>query len=107
LLGRGERSYRVSPSNHITGKDEAARAAQRLVRSNFGAQTSKRIENHTSDSDCPRRSSCSVLAFVGSPELSLSLHQHKISNDMLTAITGNKRYQMEYVSESDGAAAER
>jgi hypothetical protein len=32
----------------------------------------------------------------------LSLHQHKISNDMLTAITGNKRHQMEYVSESYG-----
>jgi hypothetical protein len=32
----------------------------------------------------------------------LSLHQCKISNDMLTAITGNKRHQMEFVSESYG-----
>jgi hypothetical protein len=62
----------------------------------------KIIENHTLDLIATRRSSCSVLAFCGSPELSLSLHQHKISNDMLTAITGNKRHQMEYVSESYG-----
>jgi hypothetical protein len=62
----------------------------------------KIIENHTLNLIATRRSSCSVLAFCGSPELSLSLHQHKISNDMLTAITGNKRHQMEYVSESYG-----
>jgi ABC-type multidrug transport system fused ATPase/permease subunit len=62
----------------------------------------KIIENHTLNLIATRRSSCSVLAFCGSPVLSLSLHQHKISNDMLTAITGNKRHQMEYVSESYG-----
>jgi hypothetical protein len=32
----------------------------------------------------------------------LRLHQQNIPNDMLTAITGNKRHQMEYASESDG-----
>jgi hypothetical protein len=70
-----------------------------LVRSTSAAQ---KIEVHTLNLIDTRRSSCSLLAFCGSPELSLSLHQHKISNDMLTVITGNKRHQMEYVSESYG-----
>jgi hypothetical protein len=98
---------------YITDKDEAANEQFRnevkhtaLYRS--GAihfcrpDLENIIENHTLDLIATRRSSCSVLAFCGSPELSLSLHQCKISNDMLTAITGNKRHQMEFVSESYG-----
>lgn len=60
------------------------------------------IENHTLDLIGTRRSSSSVLAFCGSPVLSQKLHQQKISNDMLTAITGNKKHQMVFVSESYG-----
>jgi hypothetical protein len=98
---------------YITDKDEAANeqlrrdmestAVYQSAAIHFGRpDLEKIIENHTLDLIATRRSSCSVLAFCGSPELSLSLHQHKISNDMLTAITGNKRHQMEYVSESYG-----
>jgi ABC-type multidrug transport system fused ATPase/permease subunit len=98
---------------YITDKDEAANEQLRrdmestaIYQSgaiHFGRpDLEKIIENHTLNLIATRRSSCSVLAFCGSPELSLNLHQHKISNDMLTAITGNKRHQMEYVSESYG-----
>jgi uncharacterized membrane protein len=98
---------------YITDKDEAANEQLRREIENTAVYRSgaihfgrpdleKIIENHTLDLIATRRSSCSVLAFCGSPELSMSLHQHKISNDMLTAITGNKRHQMEYVSESYG-----
>jgi hypothetical protein len=98
---------------YITDKDEAANEQLRRQLENTAVYQSgaihfgrpdleKIIEDHTLNLIATRRSSCSVLAFCGSPELSLSLHQHKISNDMLTAITGNKRHQMEYVSESYG-----
>jgi hypothetical protein len=98
---------------YITDKDEAANEQLRREMENTAVYQSgaihfgrpdleKIIENHTLNLIATRRSSCSVLAFCGSPEVSLSLHQHKISNDMLTAITGNKRHQMEYVSESYG-----
>jgi hypothetical protein len=98
---------------YITDKDEVANeqlrreiqdtAVYQSGAIHFGRpDLEKIIENHTLNLIATRRSSCSVLAFCGSPELSLSLHQHKISNDMLTAITGNKRHQMEYVSESYG-----
>lgn len=60
------------------------------------------IENHTLDLIATRRSSCSVLSFCGSPELSQKLHHFKISNDMLAVMTGNRKHQMEYVSESYG-----
>jgi hypothetical protein len=98
---------------YITDKDEAANEQLRRDMENTAVYESgaihfgrpdleKIIENHTLNLIATRRSSCSVLAFCGSPELSLNLHQYKISNDMLTAITGNKRHQMEYVSESYG-----
>jgi hypothetical protein len=98
---------------YITDKDEVANEQLRREIENtavyqsgaihFGRPNLETIiENHTLNLIATRRSSCSVLAFCGSPELSLNLHQHKISNDMLTAITGNKRHQMEYVSESYG-----
>jgi predicted ferric reductase len=60
------------------------------------------IEDHSLELICKRRSSYSLLAFCGSPQLAQDLHHCKISNDMLTAITGNKKHQMEFVSESYG-----
>jgi hypothetical protein len=62
----------------------------------------KVIEDHTIDMICSKRNSYSLLAFCGSPSLGREIHHHKISNDMMTAITGNKRHQMEFVSESYG-----
>jgi hypothetical protein len=62
------------------------------------------IEDHTLNLICNRHTSYSLLAFCGSPELAHDVHYHKISNDMVTAITGNKKHQMEFVSESYGGA---
>lgn len=70
----------------------------RFGRPDFG----RIIEDHSLDLICNRRSSYSLLAFCGSPQLAQDLHHCKISNDMLTAITGNKKHQMEFVSESYG-----
>ena len=65
-------------------------------------EISKWIQEHTLRMiDCHKRS-YSLLAFCGSPKLSNDIHQSKISNDMITAITGHKHHQMEYVSESYG-----
>ncbi|KAL3939665.1 MAG: hypothetical protein SGBAC_005642, partial [Bacillariaceae sp.] len=44
----------------------------------------------------------SLLAFCGCPKLSADIHHAKRSNDMITAITGHKKHQMEFVSESYG-----
>ena len=63
------------------------------------------IENHTLKMICTRKKSYSLLAFCGSTEIAQEIHHHKISNDMITAITGNKQHQMEYVSESYGGCA--
>lgn len=63
---------------------------------------SKLIEDHTLDLICSQRHSYSLVAFCGSPQLARELHQYKISNDMVTAITGNQTHQMEFVSESYG-----
>jgi hypothetical protein len=60
------------------------------------------IENHTLDMITTRRNSYSVLAFCGSPILAGELHHLKINNDMVAAVTGNKRHQMEFMSESYG-----
>lgn len=60
------------------------------------------IKKHTLDLIESRQSSSSVLAFCGSPVLSQKINQAKISNDLLTAMTGNKKHQMEFVSESYG-----
>jgi hypothetical protein len=62
------------------------------------------IENHTLDMITTRRNSYSVLAFCGSPILAGNLHHLKINNDMVAAVTGNKRHQMEFVSESYGGS---
>jgi len=60
------------------------------------------IENHSVEMICTRRSSHSLLAYVGSPELAREIHECKLFNDMKVAITGNKKHQMEFVSESYG-----
>jgi hypothetical protein len=60
------------------------------------------LENHTLDMITTRRNSYSVFSFCGSPTLAGELHQLKINNDMVAAVTGNKRHQMEFVSESYG-----
>jgi predicted ferric reductase len=98
-------------SIYVTDQDLAARQALkneihytalaqnvRFGRPDFG----RIIEDHSLDLICKRRSSYSLLAFCGSPQLAQDLHHCKISNDMLTAITGNKKHQMEFVSESYG-----
>jgi hypothetical protein len=66
------------------------------------ADLSKVIEDHSIDLICNRRNSQSLLAFCGSPALAREIHHHKISNDMVVAVTGNKKHQMEFVSESYG-----
>lgn len=60
------------------------------------------IENHSIDLICTRSSSHSLLAFCGSPTLAREVHKCKISNDMVVAITGNKKHQMDFISESYG-----
>jgi hypothetical protein len=66
------------------------------------ADFSKVIEDHSIDLIGNRRNSQSLLAFCGSPALARELHHHKISNDMVVAITGNRKHQMEFMSESYG-----
>ena len=60
------------------------------------------IQDYTLELICTRRNSYSLLAFCGSPQLASQLHQAKISNEMITSITGNKQHQLEYLSESFG-----
>lgn len=52
-------------------------------------------------------SSQSMLAFCGSPALASTLHHCKISTDLVKAITGHKRHQMEFHAESYGEAKTR
>jgi hypothetical protein len=52
------------------------------------------IKYHTIELISTRRRSRSLLAYAGSPELTSEIHHSKITNDMVTAITGNKRHQM-------------
>jgi hypothetical protein len=71
----------------------------------FGrADFSKVIEDHSLDLIATRRNSQSLLAFCGSPALAREIHSCKISNDMVLAITGNKKHHMGFVSESYGGA---
>ncbi|CAJ1963165.1 unnamed protein product [Cylindrotheca closterium] len=60
------------------------------------------IQDHTLRMIDSHRRSYSLLAFCGSPKLAHEIHRSKISNDMITAITGHKKHQMEFVSESYG-----
>jgi hypothetical protein len=64
--------------------------------------TARWIQNHTLRMIENHKSSYSLLAFCGSPKLAHDINQNKISNDMITAITGYKKHQMEFVSESYG-----
>lgn len=100
-------------SIYVTDKDmEACSMLQREVRNTDlyksggiqfqRADLLKVIEDHSIDLICTRRNSQSLLAFCGSPALAREIHRHKISNDMIVAITGNKNHQMDFVSESYG-----
>jgi hypothetical protein len=60
------------------------------------------IENHTLDMITTRRNSYTLLAFCGSATLAKKLHHLKINNDMVTAVTGSKKHQMDFVSDSYG-----
>ena len=66
----------------------------------------KILEEHSVDLICSHRqtSGCSstLLSFCGSPVLARSIHQAKINNDMTLFMTGNKKHQMEFVSDSYG-----
>lgn len=100
-------------SVYVTEKD--AREIRRLKRQLRGCKVFEQglvvfgrpdlgdlIENHTIELVRERRSSYSLLAFCGSPALASKLHHCKISNDIVTNITGYKKHQMEFVSESYG-----
>jgi len=65
----------------------------------------KIIEDHSLEMISTRRSSYSLLAFCGSPALAKSINKSKITNDMLLAMTGNKKHQMEFVSEAYGGSS--
>ena len=54
-----------------------------------------------------RRNSNTVLAFCGSPTLGQFINEHKISNDMVKAVTGNKKHQMDFVCESYGGVLQQ
>ena len=62
------------------------------------------IEDQTLQMICTKKKSYSLLAFCGSKDIAEEIHHHKVSNDMITAITGNKGHQMEFVSESYGGS---
>ena len=64
---------------------------------------SRTIQDLKLDLVCHRRSLYLLLAFCGSPQLAREVHRKKILNDiMMMTITGNKKHQMEFVSESYG-----
>jgi hypothetical protein len=69
----------------------------------------KILEKHSLDVICSQRqtSGCSstLLSFCGSPVLGQIIHQAKINNDMTLFMTGNKKHQMEFVSDSYGGVA--
>lgn len=100
----------------VTDKDEAA--CDLLRRELFSSQLFRLgaiqfgrpdfahlIEDHTIKMICTRKKSNTLLAFCGSQDVAHEIHHHKVSNDMVTAITGHKpNHQMEFVSESYGGA---
>mmetsp|Transcript_30987 Transcript_30987/g.74540 ORF Transcript_30987/g.74540 Transcript_30987/m.74540 type:complete len:837 (-) Transcript_30987:1632-4142(-) len=65
------------------------------------------IQDHTLRMIGCHKRSYSLLAFCGSPKLAHEVHKSKISNDMITAITGHKKHQMEFVSESYGGPSSK
>ena len=63
----------------------------------------KVIEDHTIEVLNSRANSHSLLAFCGSPSLAKEIHHNKISNDVITTMTGHcQSHTMDYVSESYG-----
>ena len=63
---------------------------------------SRTIQDLKLDLVCHRRSLYLLLAFCGFPKLAREVHRKKILNDIIMAITGNKKHQMQLVSESYG-----
>ncbi|KAL3899197.1 MAG: hypothetical protein SGARI_006515 [Bacillariaceae sp.] len=63
------------------------------------------IEDHTIEMVNTRFNSHSLLAFCGSPQFASDIHRTKISNDMITAMTGHcQSHVMDFLSESYGGA---
>lgn len=94
---------------HLTDTDPAAIAllqeelkSSEIVLKLGRLDTARWIQNHTLRMVRNHKSSYSMLAFCGSPKLANEIHQDKISNDMITAIAGYKKHQMEFISESYG-----
>jgi hypothetical protein len=98
---------------YVTDKDQVANELLRLEiaanslyrKGNIRFQRpdfSQIIEDHSVELICNHSSSSTLLAFCGSPILGDVIHQSKIANDMVVAMTGNKKHQMEFVSESYG-----
>ena len=65
------------------------------------------IEDYTLRMIDAHKRSHSLLAFCGSSNLAQEFHQQKISNDMIKAVTGYRRHQMDFVSESYGGASKK
>jgi predicted ferric reductase len=101
---------------YVTDPDDAAYA---LLRKEFEhtdfykmggirhgrADVKKVIEDHTIELMHTRYNPRSLLAFCGSPSLAKAVHYDKISNDMISAMTGNcQSHVMEFTSESYGGA---
>ena len=99
-------------SIHVTDPDPVACSSLQFEMEECGIQLTfgrldiaKWIQDHTLRMIDNHKRSYSLLAFCGSPKLAQQVHGHKISNDMITAITGYKRHQMEFVSESYGGSS--
>ena len=97
----------------VTDKDETAKQvlrrelAQTILYQNgfihFGRPDfDKIIEDHSIEMIDSNHTSNTLLAYVGSPQLAAMIHECKMFNDMKVAITGNKKHQMDFVSESYG-----
>jgi len=101
-------------SIHVTDQDVVACSlleeefASSGIKITFGRlDIGQWIQDHTLRMIDNHKRSYSLLAFCGSPKLSSQIHQDKISNDMITAITGNKKHQMEFLSESYGGPSSK
>ena len=60
------------------------------------------IEDQTLEVIDESRTSNTLLAFCGSPQLAETIHRYQVSNFMLAAVTGHKKHQMHFVSERYG-----
>mmetsp|Transcript_2572 Transcript_2572/g.5364 ORF Transcript_2572/g.5364 Transcript_2572/m.5364 type:complete len:947 (-) Transcript_2572:219-3059(-) len=76
----------------------------RFGRPNFG----EIIQSHSVDLVSQNiRSSNTLVAFCGSPMLAKKIHSLKVSNDMVMAMTGHKKHQSTFVSESYGGVRQK